>query len=184
MRFSVVEIGYDQRQVDSCLDELGVRLTRLAARAEGVAAAGREWDQIRQEATLLCGLLERRGGPGAGEAAAARRGAPDAEREAAETLARARTELDAARAEARQLREQAYAEAVQARRDFEAALHARRRREARVDEILAGLATDPVPSDTPTAAAAVPPGVPTSRLAGATAEPVGEPAAERSTRAA
>ena len=48
MRFSVVETGYDQRQVDSCLDELGVRLTRLAARAEVAAGAGREWDQIRQ----------------------------------------------------------------------------------------------------------------------------------------
>ena len=47
MRFSVVETGYDQRQVDSCLDELGIRLTRLAARAEGAAGAGREWDEIR-----------------------------------------------------------------------------------------------------------------------------------------
>ncbi|MFD0785845.1 ATPase, partial [Micromonospora azadirachtae] len=55
MRFSVVEIGYDQRQVDACLDELAIRLTRLAAWAESAAGAGREWDRIRQEATGLCG---------------------------------------------------------------------------------------------------------------------------------
>ena len=148
MRFSVVDIGYDQRQVDSCLDELGIRLTRLAARAERAAAAGREWDEIREEAAGLCGLLRRLdlGDDGS------RWYAGGAEREAAELLARARLELDAAREEARQLRERVYAEAVQARRDFEEALHARRRREARVDEILDGL-TEPLPADTPTAAA-------------------------------
>ena len=153
MRFSVVETGYDQRQVDSCLDELGIRLTRLAARAESAAGAGREWDQIRQEATQLCDLLDRRGAPDAGDAAVVRAGATAAEREAAALLALARGELDAARAEARLVRERAYAEAVQARRDFEAALLARRRREARVDQLLAGLTVDPVPVDTPTAAA-------------------------------
>ncbi len=147
MRFSVVDVGYDQRQVDSCLDELGIRLSRLAARAERAAAAGREWDEIREEAAALRGLLQRldlgdgsRWYDGGGEAA--------------ELLARARLELDAAREEARQLRERVYAEAVQARRDFEEALHARRRREARVDEILGGL-TEPVPADAPTAAASV-----------------------------
>jgi hypothetical protein len=158
MRFSVVEIGYDQRQVDSCLDELGIRLTRLAARAERAAGAGREFDEIREEATWLSGLLQRLD---LGDAAAGGRRAGTVEREAAEILARARMELDEARQEARQLRERAYADAMQARRDFEAALSARRRREARVDEILGGVGVEPVPADTPTAAA----GVPATRVA-------------------
>lgn len=151
MRFSIVNIGYDQQQVDSCLNELGIRLSRLAARAEGVAATGREWDEIREEAAGLCGVLQRLD---LGESTR-----PDgvAEREAAELLVRARLELDSARAEARQVREQVYAEAVQARRDFEAALYARQCRAARADEILGGL-TGPVPADTPTAASAAAPG--------------------------
>ncbi|MBM7085916.1 ATPase [Micromonospora humidisoli] len=158
MRFSVVESGYDRRQVDSCLDELGVRLTRLAARAEVIADAGRDWDQIRQETTLLLALVDRR--------------RVDADRGAArpaadELLARARAELDAAREEARQLRERVYVEAVQARREFEASLHERRHRAARVDQILTGLSVDPVPVDTPTAAAG---GVPATRVATGTDE--------------
>ncbi|MEW2384208.1 ATPase [Micromonospora sp. NPDC047707] len=149
MRFSVVELGYDQRQVDYCLDELGIRLMRLAVRAEGAVGTGREWDEIREEAAGLCGLLQRLDiGDGT------RRFGNGVEREAAELLAQARYELDAAREEARQVRERVYEEAVQARREFEAALHARRRREARVDEILGGVAAEPVPADTPTAAAA------------------------------
>ncbi|SCG74317.1 ATPase [Micromonospora inositola] len=181
MRFSVVETGYDQRQVDSCLDELGIRLTRLAARAESAAGAGREWDQIRQEATHLCDLLDRRGAPDAGDVAAVRTGATAVEREADGLLALARGELDAARAEARLVRERAYAEAVQARRDFEAALLARRRREARVDDLLAGLTVHPVPADTPTAAAAVPGnGVPATRVATAATDAPVEPPSERS----
>lgn len=177
MRFSVVEFGYDRRQVDACLDELGVRLTRLAARAESLAGAGRAWDQIRQEATRLCDLVERR--RGAGE----RPELDEIEREAAEILAQARFELDAAREEARQVRERAYAEALRARREFEAALTARRRREARVDEILSGLAAVPVPVDTPTAAAAVPSGgVPTTRAAASAAD--ADPPSERGTRVA
>lgn len=76
-------------------------------------------------------------------------------REAAEILAQARAELDEAREEARRVRERAYAEAVQARRDVEAALDARRRREVRVDEILSQVTADQVPADTPTAAAGV-----------------------------
>ncbi|MGW4502110.1 ATPase [Micromonospora sp. NPDC004336] len=169
MRFSVVETGYDQRQVDSCLDQLGIRLTRLAARAEGAAGAGREWDEIRDEATALCGLLQRLD---LGDRAVGPRAVPHAEREAADILAQARFELDAAREEARQLREQVYAEAVQARRDFEAALYARRRREARADQILSGLTVEPVPADTPTAAA----GVPATRIAaGGGAEASTEP---------
>ncbi|MGC4890978.1 ATPase [Micromonospora sp. DT227] len=161
MRFSVVEAGYDRRQVDACLDELDLRLRRLAARAEGVAGAGREWDRIRLDAGHLCDYLRRRAAPAdrpgpagpsdadvpAGPSAAEREAA---EREAADLVARARAELDAAREEARLVREEAYAEALRARREFEAALLARRRREARVDEILSGAR---VPADTPTAAA-------------------------------
>ncbi|SCF14531.1 hypothetical protein GA0070607_6091 [Micromonospora coriariae] len=160
MRFSVVETGYDQRQVDSCLDELGIRLSRLAARAEGAAGTARVWDEIREEATWLSGLLQRLD---LGDAANTRRAGDGVRREAAEILAQARIELDEAREEARQVRERAYAEAMQARRDFEAALDARRRREARVDEILDGLTAEPVPTDTPTAAAGT--GVPATRVA-------------------
>jgi hypothetical protein len=176
MRFSVVGTGYDQRQVDSCLDELGVRLTRLAARAESAAGADREWDRIRQEATRLRDLLP----SGGGDAAAGHAGAGAVEREAAELLARARGELDAAREEARQVRERAYAEAVRARRECEAALAARRRRAARVEELLSGVTAEAVPVDTPTAAAAVPgAGVPATRIA-AGAGPAVEPPSERS----
>ncbi|MER5705481.1 ATPase [Micromonospora sp. NPDC002296] len=157
MRFSVVEFGYDRRQVDSCLDELAVRLSRLAARAEGAAVTGREWDRLRREAARLCDLVERRRAEVAGTDPG-RSSPPEAEREAAEFLTRARFELDAAREEARQLREQAYAEAVRARRDVEAALAARRLRATRLDEILTGPAREPVAADTPTAAASVPPG--------------------------
>ncbi len=63
MRFSVVESGYDRRQVDACLDELALRLGRLAARAEGVAGAGREWDQIRLDALHLGEFLRLRTAP-------------------------------------------------------------------------------------------------------------------------
>lgn len=152
MRFSVVDVGYDQRQVDSCLNELGVRLSRLAARAAGAAGAGREWDEIREEAAGLCGLLQRLD---LGDVA--RRPANAADREAAELLLRARLEFDSAREEARRVREQVYTEAVQARRELEAALHARQCRAARADEILGGRAKA-VPADTPTAASAVGPG--------------------------
>ncbi|MEU8257977.1 ATPase [Micromonospora inaquosa] len=153
MRFTVVETGYDQRQVDYCLDELGIRLSRLAARAEGAAGAAREWDEIRQEAAWLSGLLQRLD---LGDAVVNRYAADAVRGEAAEILAQARVELDAAREEARRVRERAYAEAVQARRDVEAALDARRRREARVEEILSQVTVDQVPADTPTAAAGVP----------------------------
>jgi hypothetical protein len=158
MRFSVVETGYDQRQVDSCLDELGMRLVRLAARAESAAGAGREWDEIREEAVHLCDFLRRRTAPAETDLAAAHARVSAVEREAAELLARARGELEAARQEAREVREHAYAEAVRARRDFEEALLARRRREARVEEILTGARGETVPVETPTAAAGVPAG--------------------------
>ncbi|MEU8330457.1 ATPase [Micromonospora sp. NPDC048839] len=150
MRFSIVETGYDRRQVDSCLDELGIRLSRLAARAEGAADASGEWDEIRQEAAWLSGLLQRLD---LGDTAVTGDTSTGERRAAAEILAQARAELHEARAEARQVREQAYEEAVQARRDFEAALYVRRRREARVDQLLGQVTEDQVPADTPTAAA-------------------------------
>ncbi|MFC0505909.1 ATPase [Micromonospora costi] len=176
MRFSVVDIGYDQRQVDSCLDELGIRLVRLAAWAESAAGTDREWDRIRQETTGLCALF-RRFDPD--DAAVVGRSAGEVEREAAEILAQARIALDAAREEARLVRERAYAEAVQARRELEAALDARRRREARADEILDGVRVEPVPVDTPTAAAGAT-GVPATRVAAATpGGPAAEPPGDR-----
>ncbi|MBY8874692.1 ATPase [Micromonospora sp. PLK6-60] len=176
MEFSVVEIGYDQRQVDSCLDEVDARLSRLVARLERLAAAGQEWDQLRREAVLLRAGLARRGGiaadpdrrvdPGSVDRRAVQRHAPGVRREAAEILAAARQELESAREEARQVRERAYAEAVRARREFEAALDERRRRAARAEQLLSGVT---VPVDTPTAAA----GVPATRVAaGATDAPV------------
>ncbi|MEV0157248.1 ATPase [Micromonospora sp. NPDC050686] len=183
MEFSVVEIGYDQRQVDSCLDEVDARLSRLAARVQRLAAAGREWDQIRREAELLRTGLARRGGPATGAAAAdrdrraaagsgdrqvVRRDAAGVRREAAEILAAARQELDAAREEARQVRDRAYAEAVRARREFEAALDERRRRAARAEQLLSGVT---VAVDTPTAAA----GVPATRAAGGAGDAPVEP---------
>ncbi|MFG1650314.1 ATPase [Micromonospora sp. NPDC049275] len=177
MRFSVVKTGYDQRQVDSCLDELGLRLSRLAARAEGAAGATREWDEIRQEATWLSGLLQRLD---LGDAATTRQAGDAVRREAAEILAQARSELDEAREEARRVREQAYADAVQARRDFEEALLARRRREALVDEILTGVTVEPVPADTPTAAAGT--GVPATRVAAGGRDTGAQPPSGRAAR--
>jgi hypothetical protein len=195
MRFSVVEIGYDQRQVDACLDELAAGVTRLAAHAEGATEADGPWERVRREATLLRDTLagagggaaatatgaRARGGAATGAASPAGRVPARVEREVGETLARARAELQAAREEARLVRERAYAEALQARRDFEAALEARRRREERVDEILHGTSVGLVPKETATAAAAVPTsGVPATRSAAAGAtDPAAEPASER-----
>ncbi|WFE66319.1 ATPase [Micromonospora sp. WMMD714] len=168
MRFSVVDSGYDPRQVDFCLDELAVRLTRLAARAEVLAGAERDADQLRQEATLLLALVDRRRADG--DRAAAR---PADDRTAVDLLARARGELDAAREEARYVRERVYAEAVEARREFEASLRARRHRADRTDHLLSGLTVESVPVDTPTAAAG---GVPATRPATGTDEaPVDQP---------
>lgn len=147
MRFAVVASGYDPAQVDSCLDELDARLAWLADRAQALVG-GADLEPIQQEAARLRMLLGRTAGDGLVHPATG------AEAEAAELLAQARSELGAAQEEARQLREQVYAEALQARREFEAALHARRQREARVDEILRGAAL--VPADTPTAASGVP----------------------------
>ena len=144
MEFSVVEIGYDQNQVDCCLEDLGEQLARLAARADAAAEANAELAQVRAEAARLRSLLT---GPSAayGTSPDARRMLALAEREAAEIVARARADLAAAREEARQVRDRVYAEAVQARRDFEAALHARRVRAEQVDEILSGVTVVRVP---------------------------------------
>lgn len=138
MDFTIVAMGYDRDQVDSCLADLSERLARLAVPADAASGPGDELIRVRQEAARLHGMLT--GG------SAADRG-PErmrellavAEQEAAQLLAQARGELTAAQEEARQLRDQAYAEALQARRDFEAALHARRMREERVDHILRDL---------------------------------------------
>jgi cell division septum initiation protein DivIVA len=135
MEFSVVEIGYDQHEVDRCLEELGQRLSRLAVRTDAVAKNNPELVQLRVEIDRLSGLLVVPPPPG-DASGRARQLLLTAEREAAEILARARADLAAAREEARQVRDQVYAEAVQARRDFEAALQARRIRAERVDEIL------------------------------------------------
>ncbi|SCL35622.1 hypothetical protein GA0070616_5275 [Micromonospora nigra] len=169
MRFTVVEIGYDQWQVDAHLADLGIRAARLAARLEGLGS-GRDWDLVRGEAAGLCDLVGRPPlaaapysvalagpAPSTSSAPPARsRGTTATEREAAQILARARAELDAARAEARRVRERAYAEAVAARRKVEEALRARDRRATRLAELLDGLPVERVPAETATAAAARP----------------------------
>ncbi|MBF9127844.1 ATPase [Plantactinospora sp. S1510] len=144
MEFSVVENGYDQTEVDRCLEELGERLGRLAARTDAVAKNNPELVQLRAEIDRLSGLLVVPPPPG-DASDRARRLLLTAEREAAEILARARADLAAAREEARQVRDQVYAEAVQARREFEAVLQARRIRAERVDEILRDAVISRVP---------------------------------------
>ncbi|MFY1692510.1 ATPase [Plantactinospora sp. WMMB782] len=141
MEFSVVEIGYDQGQVDRCLENLGARLARLAARTDAAARTDPELARLRAELTRLGASLGARPVPDDGPPSepVARQVVLTAEREAAQILARARADLEAARAEARQVRDQVYAEAVQARRDFERALHARRIRAERADEIMRGV---------------------------------------------
>jgi hypothetical protein len=167
MEFSVVKVGYDQIQVDSCLADLNQQLARMAAQAEAAAKASAEIDLVRGEIDRLRGMLivepqaQRRPGRTRNAPAVA-----SAEAEAAEILARARDELTAAREEARLVRDQVYAEALQARRDFEAALHARRQREQQVDEILSGVAVVPVPAEpAPPATVTAPTGVPATRVA-------------------
>ncbi|GIG87341.1 ATPase [Plantactinospora endophytica] len=138
MEFSVVEIGYDQYQVDRCLDDLGERLARLAVRTDAAARTNPELARLRAEIARLGELLTARPVPD-GPSGQARQVLLTAEREAAEILARARADLAAAREEARRVRDQVYAEAVQARRDLEAALRARQVRAERADEILRGV---------------------------------------------
>ena len=135
MEFSVVEIGYDQDQVDAYLAELGEEMASLRAQAHVAAETNAELILVREEAARLRRLL-------AGKPSVYRVSGRTqellaaAEEEAAEIIAQAREELAAARREAEQLRARAYADAMQARRDFEAALHARRQRERRADEVL------------------------------------------------
>jgi cell division septum initiation protein DivIVA len=187
MEFSVVEIGYDQAQVDSCLEELGRQLARMAAQADAAAEANEELELVREEVERLRGLLS--GKPGPYRTSAAPRMQEMlavAEAEAAEIRAQARDELTAAREEARLVRDRVYAEALQARRDFEAALHARRQREQRVDEILRDVAivlvSDPTAASAGEAATTA---VPATRVAagnqqaGAPSAGEAEPAAEQ-----
>lgn len=142
MDFTIAEMGYDRGQVDSCLADLSEGLARLAAPAEVASEPGEELLRVRREAARMHHLLS--------AGSAAERGPErmrellaDVEREAAQLLARARGELTAAKEEARQVRDQAYAEALRARRDFEAALHARRMREEQVDHILRDVTVAP-----------------------------------------
>ncbi|GAB3808446.1 ATP synthase subunit B family protein [Micromonospora zhanjiangensis] len=139
MNFPVVGIGYDEGAVDSCLNSLGERLVRLAARSDVDARVRVELDSLRRDLDRLRGLLRDRADAPAGATTSVADPAGEldvARRQAVRILARARHTLSAAQAEARQVRDRAYSEAMQARRDFEAALYARRQREIRADEIL------------------------------------------------
>jgi hypothetical protein len=188
MEFSVVRIGYDQDQVDSCLEKLGEQLARMAAQADAAVEASTELGAVRDEVDRLRGLLSVDVGPEPPEPATPARDPLDvagAEAAAAEILARARDELAAAREEARLVRDQVYAEALQARRDFEAALHARRQREQQVDEILREVAVVRVPAEPAAPAATASTGVPATRVAaggeaerGVASDEAGEPASE------
>ncbi|MFK3979817.1 ATPase [Micromonospora sp. NPDC050397] len=146
MDFTIAEMGYDRDQVDSCLAELREGLARLATPAEAASAPDDELLRVRREAARLHLVLT--GGSVAERAPERMRELlAVVEREAAQLLARARGELTAAKEEARQVRDRAYAEALQARRDFEAALHARRVREQRVDHILRDVTVGSAPVD-------------------------------------
>lgn len=145
MRFSVVESGYDREQVDFWLATLDAQLTELLVRAEAGVASGVGPSVLREEVRRLRELMDPRS-PAGGPTAPDRTRLPrPAEQEAAAILTRAREELAAAREEARLVRDQVYAEALQARRDFEAALHERRLREQRADEILRAVSLVPGP---------------------------------------
>jgi dsDNA-specific endonuclease/ATPase MutS2 len=166
MEFSIVEIGYDQAQVDSCLEDLCRQLAHMATRTEAAAEANEELELVREEVERLRGLLSGKPGPyRTSSMTRMQEMLAVAEEEAAEIRAKAREELTAAREEARLVRDRVYAEALQARRDFEAALHARRQREQRVDEILrsVGLLGEPEPATS--SAEGAPSAVPATRTA-------------------
>lgn len=146
MEFSVVEIGYDRDQVDSCLEDLSEQVTRVVARSEAATGSGDDLARLRQEAERLRDLLATAGPEALGPSYRMRRLLALAEEEAAGILVRARAELAAAQDEAREVRERVYAEAMEARRDFEAALHARRVRAAEVDDILRDVRAVSVPA--------------------------------------
>jgi hypothetical protein len=174
MEFSVVEVGYDQVQVDSCLTDLSRQLARMAAQAEAAAEANVELDLVREEVERLRGLLSANPGPyRTSSNSRMQEMLAVAEEEAAGILAQARDELAAAREEARLVRDQVYAEAVQARRDFEAALYARRQREERVDEILREVPVVYGPDPATPAGAAT--AVPATRAAAGADRPVADP---------
>jgi hypothetical protein len=153
MEFSVVAEGYDRAQVDTCLGNLGGQLARLAAQAEAGAQAAAELASLRDEVIKLRAVA--RGKPVAYRASSRlKQILAMAEEEAAEIVAQAHEELAAARREAEQIREETYEAALQARRDFETALHARRCRERQVDDLLrlvvgAADATDGAARQTP-----------------------------------
>ncbi|MFC7549905.1 ATPase [Plantactinospora sp. GCM10030261] len=131
MEFSAVDHDRDRNRIASSLAELG---DRLAHTAERVAA-----DPVRAELSLVQAEIYRLRGlltAGCAPPPVHRTSPGPAERAAADLLAQARNALLAAHEEARQVRDRAYEEAMQARRDFEAALYARRLREERADEIL------------------------------------------------
>jgi dsDNA-specific endonuclease/ATPase MutS2 len=135
MEFSVVELGYDREQVDHCLEDLGEQLEKMTAEAQSTATAKTELALAREEVTRLRRTL--RGRPAVYRTSVRLHHMLElAQEEAAEIVAQAREELAAARREAAELRDRAYNDALQARRDFEAALQARRRREQEVDVIL------------------------------------------------
>lgn len=144
MKFSVVECGYDRRQVDAGLGELADRLARIAVRATAAAGSGPEavLAVVRDEVGRLIALLS---APGAVPEDPAHRTRPPrtAAEQAVDLLTRARAELVAAEQEAARIRDRAYADALRARRDFEASLRARQLRAERAETILAGLTLPP-----------------------------------------
>ncbi|MFB9236486.1 ATPase [Plantactinospora siamensis] len=131
MEFSAVDPEGHRNRIESSLRDLG---DRLAHAAERVAAAPvrAELSSVQAELYQLRSLL-------AATWPATAAGGTPAEREVGELLTRARQALLVAEEEARQVRDRAYDDALQARRDFEAALYLRRCREARVDDLLRGV---------------------------------------------
>ncbi|HEY6594803.1 MAG TPA: hypothetical protein VI011_11965 [Asanoa sp.] len=133
MDFSIVESGYDRDEVDRCLADLGEQLAFASAQAASAAEARAELALVRRDADRLHALLKARPAVYRNTLRIQQMVAL-AEEEAAEILAEARAEREAAHAEAERIREEAYEEATRARRDFEAALQARRRREQLAEE--------------------------------------------------
>ncbi|BCJ69928.1 ATPase [Polymorphospora rubra] len=135
MEFAVVDGGYDPEQVNCCLADLGRQLARLSAQTEQVEAAYGELGDARAEIRRLRAMLHGRPAVYQGSQRIQQM-LTMAEEEAAEIVSQAYDELAEAQRAAIELRERVYEEAVQARRDFESALHARRCRERETDRIL------------------------------------------------
>jgi len=168
MDFSVVESGYDRDEVDRCLADLGEQLARVTAQAESAAQARAELELVRRDADRLHELLKTRPAVYRNTFRVQHMVAL-AEEEAEEILTEARAELDTARRDAERIRSEAYADAVDARRDFELALSARRRQACDVDKVLESIRMEPA------AAAEAGPEA---------AGPLGEPVPEREERPA